>query len=232
MAARKKPQSRAAIKSPPKTREQKSAEKRALAMWALLGEGGAAFGGQLKPEIRGPEREALKSLGLITVETRQRAYWLDITDQGWDWAEQHLADALPDKTFGGAFVLRAWLTRLRAFMQARDFRLADVLGTQPKTAHQLAHPTAPPDYAGLRERIRAAYLQVAGGFNRRALLKDIRSKLADVDRGAIDQALERMHFEDGAMLMTLDNPREITADVRAAELVVRGEPMHILWIVK
>ena len=34
------------------------------------------------------------------------------------------------------------------------------------------------------------------------------------------------------MLMTLDNPREITADVRAAELVFRGEPMHILWIVK
>jgi len=228
----KKPKSRGAIKSLPKSREQRNAENRALAMWALLGEGGAGFGGQLRPEIEKAEREALLSLGLVMVEKRQRSYWLEVTDQGWDWAEQHLADALPDKTFGGAFVLRAWLTRLQAFMQARDFRLADVLGTPAKKAQPTANLTASPDYAGLRGRIRAAYLEVAGGFNRRALLKDIRAKLADVDRDMIDQALERMHFEDGTMLMTLDNPREITAEVRAAELAVRGEPMHILWIVK
>ena len=31
-------------KSPPKTREQKQAEKRALALWAVLGTGGPASG--------------------------------------------------------------------------------------------------------------------------------------------------------------------------------------------
>ncbi len=216
-------------KSPPKTREQRNAEKQALAMWALLGAGGAAFGGKLKPEIRGPERETLKSHGLITVEKRQRSFWLDVTDRGWDWAENHLADALPDKTFGGAFVLRAWLTRLQVFMRAHHIRLAEVLAPQTPPVES---GNGEPPYPQLRERIRAAYLEITGGFNRRALLSDIRSKLGDVDRVVIDQALERMHFEDGTMLMTLDNPREITADVKAAELVFRGEPMHILWIVK
>ncbi len=228
----KKSKDSAALKSPPKTREQRNAEKQALATWALLGAGGAAFGGQLKPEIEKAEREALRSRGLVTVEKRQRSYWLEVTDRGWDWAERHLADALPDKTFGGAFVLRAWLTRLQAFLQARDVRLAEVLGPQAQPPEPKEDEPPSTDYRQLRERIRAAYLEITGGFNRRALLKDIRSKLGNVDRSMIDQALERMHFEDGTMLLTLDNPREITADVRAAELVFRGEPMHILWIVK
>ena len=65
----KKAKGGAAMKSPPKTREQRNAEKQALAMWALLGEGGSAFGGQLKPEIEKAEREALLSLGLVTVRS-------------------------------------------------------------------------------------------------------------------------------------------------------------------
>jgi hypothetical protein len=219
VAKRKKPS--VATKSSPKTREQRAAEKQALAMWALLGAGGAAFGGQLKPEIEKTEREALARASLIEVEKRGRgALWLMVTDKGWDWAEQHLSDALPDKTYGGAFVLRAWLTRLQAFTRARDFRLADVLGPQATAL----------DYAELRERIRAAYLDVTGGFNRRALLKDIRSRLPDIDRSTLDAALKRMQREEDASLMQLDNRIEVTNADHEAALSIGTEPRHILWI--
>ncbi len=172
-------------KAPPKTRGQKDTEKQALAMWALLGAGGAAYGGRLKPEIAKAERAVLAQAGLIEAEKRARgAWWLTVTDRGWDWAEQHLADPLPDKTFGGAFVLQAWLARLQAFLHARYVRLAEVLATQPEPPRASPDVAEPRDHAELRERIRAAYLGIAGGFNRRALLKDLRASTGDRSIGA------------------------------------------------
>jgi hypothetical protein len=238
MAKRSRSRTSGAIKAPAKSREQKQAEKQTLAMWALLGNGGAGIGSALKPEVKKAERETLKQSGLITVEQRGRSFWLEVTDRGWRWAEEHLADPLPDRTHGGAFVLRAWLMRLQSFMQARGVGLAEVLSPQAEEEAKSENtgPTDEPptlDYARLRERIRKAYLDVTGGsFNQRALLRDIRARLAGVNRNLLDNALERMHFEEGTMLMGLDNPREITSDVHDAMLVFRGEPMHILWIVK
>jgi hypothetical protein len=217
--------------SAPTSREQKGAEKQALAMWALLGAGGAAYGGRLKPEIAKAERAVLTQTGLIEAEKRARgAWWLTVTDRGWDWAEQHLADPLPDKTFGGAFVLQAWLARLQAFLQARDVRLAEVLATQPEPARASPDVAEPRDHAELRERIRAAYLGVAGGFNRRALLKDLRARLSDIDRSELDTALKRMQREEEASLMQLDNRTDITDADRGAALQIGNEPRHIIWI--
>ena len=211
-------------KAPAKSREQKQAEKQTLAMWALLGNGGAGIGSALKPEVEKAEREALERSGLITVEKRVRPFRLEVTDRGWRWAEEHLADALPDKTYGGAFVLRAWLTRLQAFMQARGVGLAEVLGPQAEEKPDQPHPP-PFDYSELRERIRKAYLEVTGGsFNKRALLRDIRQKLQNVDRSHLDDALNRMQRDDEASLMRLDNSVEITEADRTAALHIGREP--------
>src|SRR5262245_32247987 len=217
-------------KSPPKTREQKQAEKRALALWALLGNGGSGLGGLMKPVVEKAEREALAEAGLITFEKRKGgAFWLDVTDRGWRWAEEHLSDSLPDKTYGGAFVLRAWLTRLQAFMQARNIGLADVLGSQerrPQSVNErgtVATPEgrAPLDYPMLRERIRKAYLDVTGGsFNTRALLSDLRERLRDIGRDTLDGAPKRMQREEDASLMQLDNRAEITDADNAAALYI------------
>jgi hypothetical protein len=227
-------------KAPPKTREERQAEKQALALWALLGNGGAGFGGAVKPEVEKAEREALLKAGLITVEKRARSFWLEVTDRGWRWAQEHLGDALPEKTYGGAFVLRAWLTRLQAFMHAQDIGLADVLG--PPVAQQLGSGNgensatipdaqAPLGFAGLRDRIRQAYLDVTGGsFNRRALLADIRARLQDIDRATLDGGLKRMQREDDVSLMQIDNRVEITDADRAAAIQVGLEPRHIVWI--
>jgi DNA-binding PadR family transcriptional regulator len=216
-------------KKPLKTAEQKRAEKQALALWALLGEGGEGYGGQLKPEIKKPERDALQREGLIeTTKHKGGALWLTITDKGWDWAEQHLADPLPEKTFGGAFVLRAWLSRLKQYLLTEDIRLAEIITTR----------TAPGggslkyDHAALRERVREAYYDVAGGFNRRVLLRDLRPKLADIDREQVDATLMQMLRDDEISLMQLDYRPDVTDEDRAASLQIGNEPRHIVWIAK
>jgi hypothetical protein len=229
----KKSEESRAAKQPPKSRERRDAERQALAMWALLGAGGAAYGGQLKPEIEKAERSVLEKMGLIEAEKRTRgAIWLTVTEKGWDWAENHLAASLPDKSFAGAFVLQAWLTHLQAFLRARKLRLAEFFTAQselPPVAPDLAPPV---DHAELRERIRATYLEIAGGFNRRALLRDLRVRLDGVERSSLDEALKRMQREEEASLMQLDNRLDVTDADRRAALQIGNEPRHILWITR
>ncbi|HEY0331646.1 MAG TPA: hypothetical protein VGC77_21415 [Rhodopseudomonas sp.] len=228
VTSRKAKEPKPADKPRPKTREQREAEKQTLAMWALLGAGGAGYGDKLKPEIEKAERAALVKAGLIEVAKRERgAIWLTVTDKGWDWAERHLADPLPEKNFGGAFVLQAWLKRLAGFLEAGDLRLADLLAAP---APRPGAGDAPADPAALREKIREAYLAVAGGFNRRALLKDLRRQLPDIERSALDDALKLMQREQQAALMQLDNRIEVTDADRDAAIQIGNEPRHIVWI--
>jgi hypothetical protein len=209
------------------TRERKEA----LAMWALLGEGGEAYGGGVKPVIEKGEREALVQAGLIEAEKRERgAFWLTVTDEGWDWAEKHLAEPLPERTFGGAFVLQAWLSRLKYFLQAKNIRLVEVLIAEKANLGS----TAPDQlvHGELRDRIRAAYHELAGGFNRRVLLRDLRPKLGEFERAQVDEALMQMLRDEEATLMQLDFRPDVTDQDRAASLQIGNEPRHIIWISK
>ena len=219
-----------------RNKKKSTPEKQALILWALLvREGAAAFQNELRPEPERADRDALAAAGLIKHETRERRIWIEATDRGWEWAGRNLGAALPTNSSAGCQILQAWLTRLQAFMGARNLVLADVLGPQnsvraPKVAPQ---PPAPPDYATTRKRIRGAYLDLTGGrFNTSALLKDIREKLTDIDRESLDEALRRLHLEEGTTLSGLNNPQEITPAIRDAGLRFKGEPMYVLWITK
>ncbi|TAI66081.1 hypothetical protein [Bradyrhizobium sp. Leo170] len=214
---------------PQKTAEQVRTEKQTLAMWGLLSEGGAAYGGKLKPRIDPPERSALEQAGLVEVTTVKRAYLLTVTDKGWDWAEQHLGDPLPDNVTG-ASVLHGWLARLHTFLQARGLRLSDFFVEQSVPVTDAPAAQHRPEHAVLRERIRAAYQEVAGGFDRRLLLRDLRPRLADLDRQQVDSALMQMVRDGEASLMQLDYRPDVTDEDRAASLQIGNEPRHIIWI--
>lgn len=210
------------------TLADKKAEKQALAMWTLLGEGGAGLGGKLIPTIEKAERDALHGAGLITVEKRERgALFLTVTDKGWEWAEQHLSTPLPQRTQGGAFVLRAWLSRLQKFLLSRELRLYELF-VFDETAETKPDPSA--DYEEIRARIRAAYREVAGGFDRRLLLRDLRPMLVGIDRHLVDSALLRMVREGEASLMQLDYRPDVTDEDRVASVQIGNEPRHIIWI--
>jgi hypothetical protein len=206
-----------------KSREQRQAERQTLVLWALLANGGQGFGKQLKPEVNKLEREGLLKAGLISVEKRGRSYWLSVTDRGWRWAEDHLSDKLPDRSYAGTFILAGWLKHVQTFMRVSNTSLADIL--VPKKIGNA------PDYETLREQVRNAYLAVTGGIlNRRARLTDIRKHLPRVDRGDLDNALVLMQRNGEATLMQLDNRPDITPADEEAAIQIGQEARHILWI--
>jgi hypothetical protein len=88
--------------------------------------------------------------------------------------------------------------------------------------------------APLRDRVIDAYQSVTGGrWNERASLDQLRARLPDVPREALDAELKRMHLDQpGAQLMGHDNPREITKAVKDAAVSFSGEPQHMLYITR
>ena len=218
-----------------------ASDKQALLLWALLArKDAAAFQSELVPEPEKADRDALEEAGLIKCETRgrNRRIWIEVTEEGWEWAGKNLNAALPENSTAGSQILQAWLTRIQAFMDARKLALADILGPQ----RVAAAPTSPPapivrppsangDFGAMRTRIRTAYLDLTGGrVNTRALLSELRRKLEDIERATLDEALKRMQREGEASLYQLDNRIEITDADRAAAIYFGSEPRHILWI--
>jgi hypothetical protein len=203
-------------------------ETQTLILWALLVRtGGGDLQKHIKPEVKKADRQALVSAGLIAVEKRGRGYWLEVTDKGWSWAANHLDANLPKRSTAGSPILQAWLTRLKVFMVSRDLVLADVLGAQQQRR------IAPIDYETLRACIRSAYFDIAGDkLNTRVFLSDLRGKLKDIDRASLNEALSRMHLEEGTTLSGLNNPQEITPVIRDGGLTFKGEPMYVLWITR
>ena len=211
-------------------------EKRTLILWALLVRDGAgAFQNELRPAPEKGDRDALAADGFISWQKRGRRIWIEATDKGWAWAGEHLNADLPKASSAGSLVLQAWLTRLKAFIDKHGFILAEVLA--PPTPARPAMPEAPPrtqrDDTTVRERIRQAYIEITGGrLNQRVPLNEIRERVRDIERGALDHALTEMHLEEGATLSGLDNPQEITPAIREAGLNFKGEPKFVLWITK
>jgi hypothetical protein len=203
-------------------------EMRTLMLWALLAKpGGAGLQKDIRPEVKKPDRDALVREGLIRSDPKSRPIMLEVTDKGWAWAGDHLDAELPKRSVHGAAILQAWLKQLRTFMAVNGFVLADVLGTPvtSKPAHD--------DYSALRARIRQSYLEAtAGRLNQRVFLNVLRDGLRDVGRSALDDALRKMHLEEGSHLSGSDNPPEITDAIRDASLDFKGERMFVLWITR
>lgn len=219
--------------------QKKLTEMQTLILWALLAKGGEGFQKDIKPEATKADRKALEREGNIRSEKRGRSIWLEATDTGWRWAAENLEADLPKRSTAGTLVLQDWLTLLKVFMVARNVTLADILGPEPKIKPgaprdgAAANPSVEPDYAVLRDRVRKAYLELTGGnLNKNVLLSDLREKLKDIDRAMLDAVLKRMHLEGGTSLKGLENPRDITPEIRDAEISFSGDPMHVLWITK
>lgn len=204
------------------SRKKSTSERQTLILWALLArENAAAFQKDLRPEPTKADRDALETAGLVRSERRGRSNWLEVTDQGWEWAGSHLASPLPHNSPAGCAILQSWLEKLQTFLVARKLALADVLDPLPVSTRPI------------RDRIREAYLAATKGrLNTRALLRDIRPRLSDVDHKTLDEALKGMQRDDEATLFQLDNRAEVTEADRDAAIYFAGEPRHILWIEK
>jgi hypothetical protein len=206
--------------------------KQALILWFLIGCGrGGAWLGDIKPKLEAAERRELERARLIASEKRKKqitnkrgrvtksdAIWIELTDAGWAWANDHLDAALPAKTQSAAPILQGWLTHLKTYMRRYGVALAQIIASEPK-----------PSGDNLEERIRQAYLQLThGALHARVHLHQLRKLLSDVPRSKLDETLLAMQRNEELVLFSLDNQREITAEDRQAALYIAGEPRHVL----
>jgi hypothetical protein len=208
----------AARKAPPK-KAMTPAQK--LLLLALLPmPGPRVWQKDLATPVKDSDRAALSALGMIELGEGPRGEtWLEVTERGWAWAADNLDADLPKTAKGSLEVLRSWLKRVKSFLEAKGFALADLLAPAASSA-------------SLPERIRAAYLAGAGALNQRLFLSQLREKLPDVDRVALDEALRAMHGHDGMQLSGTDNPRELSPADRAAGLDYKGETMFVIWMTR
>lgn len=212
------------------------------AIWALLAEGG-----QGKPA---KAHEPLMTAGLVRQGYRGKVRMVEVTNDGWHWADQHLGDA--DAT--GAKMLAPWLKRIKTYLDAKALAFADLfpdapepLGPppvkpsakpkappkakvppEPKTPAKMKSPK-PPTQAALRK----ACLSLTGNrTGERVLLSQLHGTLPGVDRASLDALLIKLHKKKGSKLtlLRLDNPKEVTPAVRDAQVLFKGEPMHALWV--
>jgi len=223
--------------------------RQALIMWCLLGRHGWAFQRDILPEVDRKDREALVAAGYITSTMINRTLLLKVEDRGWHWASTHLEAKLPP----AMVVLQNWLGRLHDFLARSGGTLADFVGPAPETPPEPAtrkprarvrkpvppkppKPPRPLSPTALRKRIEVAYLLVTGGRKaEQALLSELRLKLADVNRDALDAGLLRILQGDKegkkkARLGQLNDSKALTQSVREAAFSPGGEPYHLLWI--
>lgn len=197
-----------------------------LILWYLIGKGGSAWRSEIRPEPSAVDRKALEKERIITSEKRGRSIWMEVTDTGWAWANDHLDSTLPTRTRSAGPILQAWLTHLHAFLKRRGIALAEIVTSADELALKVVEAKSP---AQLEDRIRRAYLEVTGGsWNQRVRLAELRRRLDGVTKEALDAALLNMQQASKLVLFRLDNQREITEDDRQSALLLGGEPRHVV----
>ena len=199
-----------------------------LILWCIIGKGGGAWRSEVKPEPSAADRKALEKARAITSEKRGRSLWLEVTETGWAWANDHLNAPLPSKTQSAGPILQSWLAYLHAFMQRRGIALAEIMAGSNEAQAKPDGLTR--EASNSREtQVRHAYLDATGGaWNERVRLSELRRRLAGVPRQLLDAVLLKMQQASALVLFRLDNQREITDEDREAALLIAGEPRHVL----
>lgn len=215
-----------------------------LILWGLIAKGGEGWQKELRPKLEGKERTRLEKAELLASEKRKgsknrEAFWVEVTETGWAWANNHLDAKVSSSSKAAGPILQAWLTRLKTYMGRNGIPLADIISGAAATPQAKPSPegkplplAAPPRLAnGLPARVRDAYLTLSGGvFVERVRLSDLREKLPDVPRRELDETLLKMQRGGDVVLYTLDNPREITDKDSRAAIKIGGEPRHIMYM--
>lgn len=170
----------------------------------------------LGPALDKPGRDKLNRLGLIESERVGNRFVHELTDRGWRLCRDLLAAGAPPRSTGPAKTLYTVLGALGRYLQHTDLSLADVFGA-----------AEPP--ASVEERIRAAYDVLAtrpGGW---VSLTRLRAEL-DAPRADVDAALVALHRTPGVSVIPEENQKTLTAEDRAAAVVIGDRPKHLIAI--
>jgi hypothetical protein len=214
--------------------EELSAGERAV-LFTLLSEARRLSNAELKALIgiglEGKERCKLNDLKLVESEKLGRAFVHQLSDVGWRWCADELAGG-PGGS--GTSLERSHHLVFSAFaryMAAARLSLADVLSAAPPApgGKHVRRDTAVGD-GDMTERVAAAYQVLAARPGQFVKLTELRERLADIPRAALDGALAAMFTARRVKLIPQSSPQALTAEDRASALRIGGEHKHLLSI--
>lgn len=202
--------------------------------------------------LTGKDNTKLVDLGLVDTDRTHRPFAHELTEQGWRVARQ-LHTAAPPKQGGSTtrslFVvlsnLHRSLDRLR--VSHGDFFKQTAVTAAPATSEprqEVPAPTvtattaapataataAPVSAAEVEALVRSAYRELATAPGAWVGLADVRDRLADTDRAALDAALRAMVGRDDVRIIPVANTKSLTARDRAAAVRIGNEDNHALAI--
>ncbi|HEY6492765.1 MAG TPA: hypothetical protein VIZ43_05790 [Trebonia sp.] len=182
--------------------------------------------------LEGKDRRHLNDLKLVESEKPGRAFVHELSDAGWRWCADELAAGHAGR--GNSLERSLYLTlgMFERYMTAARLSLADVasldLKARPAGKHK-RRDTAEGD-GDLTARVIAAYRALADGPGHFVKLGDLRLRLAEIPRSALDGALAAMFTARRVNLVPQSNQQALTAADREAALRLGGEHKHLISI--
>ncbi|MET7950413.1 hypothetical protein [Micromonospora sp. NPDC005324] len=198
--------------------------------------------------LTGRDNTKLVDLGLVDTDRTHRPFAHELTEEGWRVSRQ-LHTSVPPKQGGSTtrslFVvlsnLHRSLDRLR--VSHGDF-FKQTEATAPAAGeprHEAPAPTAamttaapaavaPVSAAAVEALVRSAYRDLATAPGAWVGLADVRDRLADTDRVALDAALRAMVGREDVRIIPVANSKSLTARDRAAAVRIGNEDNHALAI--
>lgn len=175
----------------------------------------------LGPALDKRGRDTLNRLGLIESERVGNRFVHELTDRGWRLCRELIDAGPPPRSTGPAKTLYTVLGALGRHLDRSDLSLADVFGA--------VAPAPAPAPSGIEERVRAVYRDLAerpGGW---VPLTKLRAEL-DVPRADLDAALRTLHRTPGVSVIPQEDQKVLTAEDRAAAVVIGDRPKHLIAI--
>ncbi|WP_041782519.1 hypothetical protein [Mycolicibacterium chubuense] len=169
----------------------------------------------LGPALDKPGRDKLNRLGLIESDRVQGRFVHELTDRGWRLCRDIVDAGPPPRSTGPAKTLYTVLGSLGRYLQREQLSLADLFWPAAEET--------------VEDRVRAAYTRLAprpGGWVR---LSRLRAELDD-PRGDVDSALTALHGSRGISVIPEEDQKELTAEDRAAAVVIGDRPKHLIAI--
>jgi hypothetical protein len=182
--------------------------------------------------LEGKERRNLNDLKLVESEKHGRVFVHELSAAGWRWCADELSvgpegrSTSIERSYYLVFAMFA-----RCLATAR-LSLADLVSAAPEApagGRHVRRDAAAGD-GDMTARVTAAYRALAAGPGELVKLRDLRERLADIPRAALDGALIAMFDAQRVSLVPQGNQQALTAADRAAALRVGGELKHLMAI--
>jgi hypothetical protein len=215
--------------------DELSARERAV-LFALLSAARKLSNAELEAligiRLEGKERRKLNDLKLVESEKPGRWFVHELSDAGWRWCADELSAGSEGRPTSLERSLYLVLGMFERYMTAARLSLADVasldLKARPAGRHK-RRDTAEGD-GDLTARVEAAYRALASSRGEFVKLRELRERLTDIPRPALDAALASMFTGRRVNLVPQSNQQALTAADRESALRIGGEHKHLMSI--